>query len=91
MGKTIEQCGGHLGIAEHAGPFAEAQVGGDDDAGAFIQLAQKVEEQCTARGTERQVSQLIQNHQVGLDQRLGNLPGLALSLFLLQRVDQFDG
>ena len=91
MGETIEQCCGHFGIAKDAGPFTEAQVGGDDDTGAFIKLAQKMEEQCTSRGAERQVSQLIQDHQVGLDQRLGDLPGLALSLFLLQRVDQFDG
>jgi hypothetical protein len=26
MGQAIEQCGGHLGTAEHAGPFAEGEV-----------------------------------------------------------------
>ena len=26
VGQPIEQSGGHLGIAEHAGPFAEGQV-----------------------------------------------------------------
>ena len=31
-----------------------------------------------------------QDHQVGFDQRLSDLPGLALGLFLLQRVDQFN-
>ena len=41
MCETIEQCCGHFGIAKDAGPFTEAQVGGDDDAGALIQLAQK--------------------------------------------------
>ena len=41
MGEAIEQGGGHLGVAEHAGPFAEAQVRGDDDAGAFVEFAQK--------------------------------------------------
>ena len=34
--KTIEQCGGHLGIAEDGGPFSEGQVGGDDDRGALV-------------------------------------------------------
>ena len=48
MGDAIEQGGGHLGVAEDSGPFAEAEVGGDDDAGAFIRLAQEVEEQCPA-------------------------------------------
>ena len=69
MCETIEQCCGHFGIAKDAGPFTEAQVGGDDDAGTFIQLAQKMEEQRAAGGAERQISQLIQDHQVGFDQR----------------------
>ena len=38
MGKAIQQSRCHLGIAEDAGPFAEAQVGGDHDAGAFIRI-----------------------------------------------------
>ena len=29
VGQAVEQRGGHLGIAEHAGPFAEDEVGGD--------------------------------------------------------------
>ena len=33
MSEAIEQRGGHLGIAEHAGPFAEGEVGGDNDRG----------------------------------------------------------
>src|SRR3546814_10487772 len=36
MGEPIEERGRHLGVAEHAGPFAEAEVGGDDDAGALV-------------------------------------------------------
>lgn len=47
MRKAIEQRGGHLIVAEHAGPFAEAEVGGDDDAGALVEFAQQMEEQCT--------------------------------------------
>ncbi len=46
MGEPIQQRSRHLGVAKHAGPFAEAEVGGDDDAGALIELAQKMEEQC---------------------------------------------
>ena len=43
MGEAIEQGGGHFCVPEDARPFAEAQVGGDDDAGAFVKLAQKME------------------------------------------------
>ena len=35
MGEPVEQRGGHLGVAEDGCPFAEAQIGGDDDAGAL--------------------------------------------------------
>ena len=45
---------------EDGGPFAEAEIGGDDDAGAFVKLAQKMKEQGTARCAERQVSQLVE-------------------------------
>lgn len=45
MGQSVEQCSGHLGIAEHAGPFAEAEVRRDDDAGSLVEFAQQMEEQ----------------------------------------------
>ena len=48
MGEAVEQRGGHLGVAEDAGPFAEAEIGRDDDAGALVELAQQVEEQRAA-------------------------------------------
>ena len=43
MRQSIQQCRCQLGIAEHVGPFREAQVGGDDQAGPFVQLAQKMD------------------------------------------------
>ena len=48
MREPVEQGCGHLGIAEHVCPFAEAEVGGDDDAGALVEFAQQVEQQCAA-------------------------------------------
>ena len=33
----------HLGITEHAGPFAKAQIGGFDHAGALVVLREQVE------------------------------------------------
>ena len=48
VGEPVEQRGGHLGISEDGSPFREAQVGGDDDAGALVELAQEMEEQSTA-------------------------------------------
>ena len=48
VGETVEERGRHLGVAEDGGPFAEAQVRGNDDAGAFVKLAEEMEEQRTA-------------------------------------------
>jgi len=39
-----------------------------------------------AAGAERRVSQFVQHHQVGFRQHLYGLRGLALGLFLLQRI-----
>jgi hypothetical protein len=44
MGDAIEGRGCHLGIAEHGGPLAEGQVGGDDDRGLLVELAEQVEQ-----------------------------------------------
>ena len=38
VGEPIEQHGRHLRIAEHIGPFTEAEVGGDNDACALVEL-----------------------------------------------------
>ena len=48
MGDAIEERGGHLGIAEHGGPFAEREVGGDDNAGLLVELADQMEQQLAA-------------------------------------------
>ena len=48
MGQPVEQRGCHLGVAEHAGPFAEGQVGGDDDGSALVEPADQMEEQLSA-------------------------------------------
>ena len=42
VGQAIEQRSGHLGVAEHAGPFAEGEVRGDDDRGSLVEPADTV-------------------------------------------------
>lgn len=39
MREPVEQCRGHLGVAEDGRPFAEGQIGGDDDRGSFVKPA----------------------------------------------------
>ena len=45
MREPVEQRRRHLRVAEHSRPFAEAEIGRDDNAGSLIELAKKVEEQ----------------------------------------------
>ena len=63
--EAIKQGGGHLGNAEDRSPFAEAEVRGDHDAGALVELAQQMEEERPAP-PERQVFQLITNNEFEL-------------------------
>jgi hypothetical protein len=48
MGQAIEESGRHLGAAEDRGPFTEAEIGGYHHAGSLAELAQQMEEQCSA-------------------------------------------
>jgi hypothetical protein len=91
VGQSVEQCCGHLGIAEDAGPFAEAQVGRDDDTGSLIELAEQMEQQCSARRAERQVSKLVEDHEIGMNESIGYLSRFTLGLLLFKRIDQLNG
>ena len=48
VGQAIEKSGGHLGVTEDGGPFAEAEIGGDDDAGALVELTEEMVQQSAA-------------------------------------------
>ena len=61
VGQALEQRGGHLGIAEDGGPFAERQVGGDDDRGALVEPADQVEEELTGGLGERQIAEFVED------------------------------
>src|ERR1700678_863213 len=90
VGKTIEQRGRHLGVAEHGGPLAEAEISRDDDAGALVELAQQMEEQGAAGGAERQVAKLVEDDEIGVGEPGCDLARFALKLLLFESVDEFD-
>lgn len=63
MGEAIEPRGRHFRIAEHAGPFAKAQIGRDHDTGALVEFAKQMEQERSAGRTERQAAKLIEDHE----------------------------
>ena len=64
VGQPIEQRGGHLGVAEHAGPFSEGEVRGDDDRGTLVKPADEVEQELAAGLGEGQIAEFVENDEV---------------------------
>ena len=88
MGQSVEQRGGHLGVAEHVGPFAEG-----DDGGALIEPADEMGEKLAAGLGEGQIAEFIQHDEVHPGQMLGepSLPSVAgLGLEPLDEVDYVE-
>ena len=48
MGEAVEECCCHLGVTEYTGPFTEAEIGRDDDAGLLVEPREQVEQECPA-------------------------------------------
>ena len=57
--QAVEQRGRHLGVAKHAGPFTEGEIGGDDDGRALVEPADEMEQELAAGLSERQVTELV--------------------------------
>ena len=76
MSEAIEQCRCHLGVAEDARPFAEGEIGRDDDRGALVETADQVEQELSAGLRERQIAELIENDEVQAGEIVGE-PSLA--------------
>src|SRR5271166_2394018 len=90
MGQAIEHCGGHPGVAEHLGPIGEGEVGGDQQRGVLVELADQVEQQLPAGLAERQVAELVDDDEIVAQQLLGQAAAAAGGLLLLELVDQID-
>jgi len=90
MGQPVEQRGGHLGVAEHARPFAEGEIGGYDDGGALIEPADEVEEKLATGLGERQIAEFIQHDEVHPGQMLGEPTLSSIAGLGLEAIDEVD-
>lgn len=84
------QRGGHLGIAEHGGPIAEGQVGGDDDRGLLVELADQMEQELPTGSGERQIAQLVEYHEVEPAELGSDGASLPDASFFLEPGDEID-
>ena len=70
MGEPVEQRRGHLGVAEYGRPFAEGQVGGDDDRGPLVEPADQMEQELAAGLGERQIAEFVEDDEVEAAERV---------------------
>ena len=68
--------------AEGSDQFPELQVGGDDDAGFLVELADQVEQQCTAGFRERDIAQFVDDDAIQSRQLPDDLPGIGIGRLL---------
>src|SRR4051794_31331343 len=74
MGEAIEQRRGHFRIAKDGRPFAEREIGGHDDRGAFVETADQMEQQLPAGLREGQIAEFIENDEVEARKVIGEPP-----------------
>ena len=74
--EAVEERGGHLGVAEDRRPFAEGQIGGDDDRGALVEPADEMEQQLAPGLSERQIAEFVEDDEIAPGQLIGE-PALA--------------
>ena len=90
VGQAVEQRGGHLGVAEDGGPFAESAVGGDDGRGALVEPAHQVEQQLAAGPGEGQVAEFVEDDEVASDEWVRGTALACGAEFGLEVVDPVD-
>ena len=64
VGQAVEKSGGHLGVAEHAGPFTERQIGGDDDRRSLVEPADKVAMDTELAQLQRNITRIRREIQI---------------------------
>ncbi len=90
MGEPVEQRGGHFGVTEHGRPLAEGQVGGDQDRGLFVKLADEMEEQLAAGLGKWQIAKLIEDGEVEAAELIGDTSLAPDSGLGFEAVDEID-
>jgi len=88
---AIKQGRRHLGVTEYRHPFAELEIGRDDDTGGFIQFADQMKQQRPAGFWKWNIAKLVDDDAIQRCQLLDDLSGISLSLLRDQGIDQIDG
>ena len=86
VGQTVEQRSGHLGVAEHAGPFAEGEIGGDDDGRALVEPADETEQKLATELSKLHVAEYVEGDEVHPGQMFDDTPCRPLRVSISSRL-----
>ena len=90
VSETVKQCRCHLGITEDRRPFAEGQIGGDDDGCAFVELADEMEQELSTGLCKGQIAKFIEQHKIKAGHVISNAALIADTRLAFQSIDQID-
>ena len=90
VSEAVKECRCHLGITKDRGPFTKSQIGGDNDGGAFVETADEMEQQLSARLGKGQIAQFSEHDEVEAGKGIGEATLSATARFRFQPVDQIN-
>ena len=90
VSEAIEKRRGHLGVAEDARPFAEGEIGGDDDRSAFVEPADEMEEELAAGLGEGQIAEFIEDDEVHAGKVIGEPTLASVAGLGFEPIDEID-
>src|SRR4051794_39539876 len=65
VGEPVDDGFGEAGVVEDLGPFAEWEVGGDDQRSAFVAFGEDLEEELGGAGGQGEIAELVQDDELG--------------------------
>jgi hypothetical protein len=86
VGEAVDDGFREPGVGEHLGPFSERQVGGHDQAAAFVSFGEDLEDELGGAVGQRQVAQLVQADEFGAGVAANDACELAAAVGFLQFV-----
>ena len=89
--QAVQQGRRHFGIPEYARPFAESEIGGDEDRGSLVEPADEVEEQLAAGLSEGEIAEFVEDDEVHAGQIVGDASLATGARFGFETVDEING
>ena len=88
VGEAVDDGFGESGVGEDLGPFAEGQVGGDDQAAAFVAFGEDLEDELGGAVGQREIAQLVEDDELGAGVAADDAGELAAAVGFLEFVGE---